>query len=162
MRIDIDGRQRGVALVFALLVLLLLSLLVSAVMRSSTTQLRMARNLETAALERQQVMTEIERVLAHLGVEAPAGAPGRVHCRSGGAGCESQLLAQMSEPMETAYSEVRVVATGRTPPRVDESAASSGLAYRTVHYEVAAGLGQTSLAQGVAVLVAEPLARPSP
>ena len=153
MRIDHDSRQQGVALVFALLVLLLLSLLVSAVMRSSTTQLRMARNLETAALERQQVITEIEQVLAHLGVDAPAGAPGHVYCRSG---CDAGPLAQMSEPMGTESSEVRLVAIDRPPPRLDESAASSGLAYRAVHYEVAATTGQTSLAQGIAVLVAEP------
>lgn len=151
-----EPRQRGFVLVFAMLALLLSGVLVTAVMRGSMTELRMAGNLETAALERQRALREIEHVLAHLGIEAPTGSRGYVHCRTEGAGCDSASLAAISAPPEVDSSHLRIVATDRPPPRTGEAHASSGLAYRAVHYEVVARAGHTSLAQGVAVLVAEP------
>ena len=152
-----DYGQRGVVLVFALLVLVLLSLLVTAVMRGSILQLRMARNLETAVTERQHALGEIERLLQHLGLEAPGGEPGHVHCPADyeGEGCDTYSLPDSGGTAREGRIYIRVVQTGRPPPRVAEDSASSGLAYRTVQYEVGAVSGRSSLVQGVMVLVPE-------
>ena len=77
---ECEVRQRGVVLIFALLVLLLLSLLTTAVMRGSVLQLRMARNIDSTALETQQALGEIERLLHHLGAGVPAGPRGSLTC----------------------------------------------------------------------------------
>lgn len=154
MRCADEFRQRGVVLVFSLLVLLMLGLLVTAVMRGSIMQVRLARNLESTALERQRALAGIERVLQHLGTEAPKGAAGDRHCMFERDGCDTTSLADVAEPAGVEFAYVSVIAVDRPPPRVDEASASSGLAYRAVHYEVGAVSGQVSLVQGVAVLVA--------
>lgn len=157
MSIAADSSERGMVLVFALLVLLLLSLLVSAVMRGSILQLRMARNLEIAVTEHQLALGEIERLLQHLGLKAPAGGPGYLHCLVDytGEDCDAYSLPSSGEPVSGSRVYVRVVETGRLPPRVAEHAASSALAYRAVHYQVGAEVGRRSMVQGMMVLVPE-------
>jgi type IV pilus assembly PilX-like protein len=150
-----EPRQRGVVLVFALLVILLLSLLVSAVMRGSILQLRMVRNFESAVLERQQVLAQVESLLQNLGQEAPPGEKGYISCTGNHRGeeCGDASLPGGTEAPGSVRAYIRIVETGRPPPRVLESGASSTVAYRAVHYEVGAISGRTSLVQGVLVLV---------
>lgn len=150
-------RQHGLVLVFALLVLLLLGLLVSSGMRVGLVQLRMARNLETTLLERQQALGEIERILQQLGLDAPAGPEGHFNCTTNHAGehCREHSLTADEETAGAVQSHVLVVKSHRPPPRVAEDGASSALAYRAVHYEVGAVAGGTSLVQGVLILVPE-------
>jgi hypothetical protein len=149
--------QSGMVLVFVVLVLFLLGLLVTAGMRGSLFQLRMARNLEVAVVERQQALGEIERILQQLGLDAPEGPRGHLNCTSNHSGenChENSLPADEGSPGPV-QSHVLVVQPDRPPPRVAEEHASSSLAYRAVHYEVGAVSGGTSLVQGVLILVPE-------
>jgi hypothetical protein len=141
----------------ALLVLLLLSLLVTTVMQGSVLQLRMARNLETAVTERQEALGEIERILQHLGPEAPVGHPGYIHCTDDYAGedCDDRSLPGSEVVAAASRVYLRVLKTDMSPPRVVEDNASSGLAYRAMQYEIGAQSGRTSLVQGVVVLVPE-------
>lgn len=146
--------QRGVVLVFALLVVLLLSLLVTAVMRGSILQLRMARNLESSIVERQLVLAEVERLLQHLGPRAPEGERGYLSCTGnyGGEQCDDFSLPTAAGAADSLRAYIRIVDADRPPPRVAETNASSAVAYRAVQYEVGAESGRTSLVQGVLVL----------
>ena len=157
MYIAREASQRGLVLVFVLMVLLLLGLLVSATLRGSIMQLRMTRNLETAVVERQQALGEIERLLQHTGLDAPAGPAGHVHCvvNFDGEDCDEKSLPTDEQSGAAVQSHIRIVEAGRPPPRVAEDRASSGIAYRAVHYEVGAVVGDTSLVQGVLILVPE-------
>ena len=147
--------QRGLVLVFALLVLFLLGLLASAMIRGSVMQLRMARNLETAVLERQQALDEIERILQHIGQQVPEGPNGYLNCTADhDAGyCDEKSLPVAEGAAGSVQSYIRIVESDRPAPRVAEENASSSIADRAVQYEVGAAAGRTTLAQGVLILV---------
>lgn len=149
-----EWRQRGVVLVFTLLVLLMLGLLVTTLMRGSVMQLRMARSLEASALERQLALGEIERLLAHQGNSVPEGGPGFRHCTPDVTfpGCDTSTLPPGSGLVP---ASVEVLREGRPPPRLEQSRASSGVAHRALRYEVAAVAGHTTLVQGVLVMYPE-------
>ena len=150
-----EAKQRGLVLVFALLVLFLLGLLLTAVIRGSISQLRMARNLETAALERQQALGEIERLLQYIGLDAPAGPVGYIYCAANHDGeyCDEKSLPVDEGAAGSVKSHIHIVGADKPPPRMAENNASSGIAYRAVQYEVGAVSGGTSLVQGVLILV---------
>ena len=153
-----EASQRGLVLVFALLVLLLLGLLVTAMTRASFLQLRMARNLETSVLERQQALGEIERILQHIGRDVPEGPDGYLNCTANhdSEDCDEKSLPLDEGALGDVQSHIRIVETGRPPPRAAQHNASSALAYRAMHYEIGAASGGTSLAQGMLILVPEP------
>lgn len=143
-------------LVFALLVLLMLGLLATAVMGGVVMQLRMALSLEESAVERQLALAEIERILLVLGEDAPEGEPGFRHCTPGDLlqGCDVKSLPPPVSGEFEASAYVEVWQKGR-PPRVAQGRASSGIAYGSLRYEVGAVAGNTALGQGVLVLYPE-------
>lgn len=149
-------RQRGVVLVFALLVLLMLGLLVTTVMGGAIVQLHMARSLEESTRTRQLALAEIERILVYLGGGAPEGEPGFRHCTQWGTtqGCDAWSLPAIRDGKSEVSAHVEVWQTGR-PPRLAQDRASSGIAYGSLRYEVGAAAGNTALGQGVLVLYPE-------
>lgn len=156
------SRQRGVVLVVALLVLLLLGIIATTVARSNLLQLRMAGNDEARTAAMQQALAVVDAVLPSAVGLAPAGGVGYRLCLPDSAttDCDDYSLVLESGALPavgiTDVAVTRVAPLEERMPVLAEDQASSTVYYRVAKIEVqvsyagsAAGLGRATIAQGL-------------
>lgn len=162
-------RDRGAALLVALIVMVVLSVLAASVVRLSIAGLRAAVNeeLRTDAFQRAQSL--IDMTLSVPGNLLIEGQVGEVNCIAGDSGCARHTLkvhytlggtAATLDQMESYGDSVRVTRIGP-----ESSAPPRGTGYSAVRFQAAylevesgydgvdAGWGQAELNEGVTVIV---------
>jgi hypothetical protein len=166
------GVQEGAVLIVALLVLLLLATLATAVAQTNLLQLHMAANDEAKVGALQQSLAVVDAVLALPGSTPLAGGVGYRVCAVAALepGCDENTLAidGRVKPGSGAleYRVTRVAPALARMPVMNEDSASSGIFYRAAKYEIAVvydgistGLGRAAVTQGVLVRRAVPRGR---
>lgn len=161
--------QKGVVLIVALIFLLMTAMISMTVMRTSTLEVKMAGNEQF----REEAFQQVQAVLTAIADDSPnnlvvAGDIGYTICQAGVSGCDANTLNVVSDlntvPTGASlnYSAVRLgPLLTNLPFRLGEEQASGAASFKAALFEVeatydgvSAGLGRSSAAQGVAVLVA--------
>jgi Tfp pilus assembly protein PilX len=168
---SLPQKQRGVVLIVSLIFLLLITLVATSSSQTSTLQLQMAGNDQSRIEAKQRVLAAIDEI-AQDGDNMPVvGNIGYKTCKSGisGGGCDtssitlSSSVASLPANADMNYDVTRVGPLEAAAPTMGESQASSANFYKVARFEVntafdgsSARLGNSSMAQGVLVRVANP------
>jgi hypothetical protein len=148
--------QRGVVLIFTLVILLLMSFLASSLYENHLLQLRMAGNEQARSEAMQGALALVDGVVAIESNFLIRGSEGYTFCPQGlsNESCdEANLVLDLAVPQDESY---RAYSLQRRPPLeallpvMDEDRASSGRHYRTALFEINASV-RTPVGQGVAV-----------
>ncbi len=169
IELNLKKQQKGVVLIIALAFLLMTAIISMSVMKTSTLEIKMAGNEQF----KEEAFQQVQAVLTAIADDSPnnlvvAGDVGFSICQAGVSGCDANTLNVVSDinavpsGVGLTYSAVRLgPLLTNLPFRMGESQASGASSFKAALFEVeatyngvSAGLGQSSAAQGVAVLVA--------
>lgn len=152
--------QDGAALVTALLILLILTILSLSAVRFTTLGKRVALNDELRVSAFQTTQSIIDAAISNPANTPVTGNEGDTFCTAGSTGCTQYIVTLPSEvsSLNASVRITRLAPTGLTaPPR---KIGSSLVQFAAAKFEVegtydqtAAGLGQSTIREGVLVLV---------
>lgn len=158
------------ALIICLLMLLLIGIVATAGSQVGQLELFMAGNAESQSDAMQRSLAAVDAVLEDPDDYLPVvGDVGHVICRTGET-CDTDVIDLAAShpqlPDQDKYSEITVTRAAplESPlPVLDETGASSGVAYKAAHFEVtaeyddtASGLGKARVTQGVMYKITAP------
>lgn len=161
-------QQQGAVIVVAMVFLLMTSFIATTVMKTSVLEVRMAGNAQLREESFQQVQAVANAISANTNNLVIAGDVGYMICETGGNGCDAHVIALNAAVTNVPvgvdldfYAERLAPLFAPMPFRAGEDNADSATAYAAAKFEVnalfdgvAAGLGKSHIAQGIAMRVA--------
>jgi hypothetical protein len=157
-------RQRGIALVTALIFLVVISLISVSSMRASRTELRMATNAEARSMAFQTAQAMLDAIAVHPAATPVVGGVGYTLCTPSEANCnrndlalsDGLLASEIAGDVLRARVE-RMDPADRPPPRGTESSIdkfdAAAFEVRTVYDRAEERGGRITMVDGLLVLV---------